>query len=235
MSPTASAPNKSLSKEEIRAKRQKLEADLIALKNEIARMGEQWVELQKRTISPDLRYAIYRYPFPEEIEEARILEELTGTREDLARIANARDRALGSDYYKPDAQAIELQKQVNQLQMCVDFAVGASRNPDNDPSVKDYQKKLAETQAKLDERIRLLQSEEPAAKNTETSPEIEALQKEYRLVILKKTQLEEQLVESQQKVAELRPGLSSSHHLDGLEKEIKEKRTAAQSSLFGTQ
>lgn len=216
---------------------------LSELRTDIDRKHEELVELQKRTNSSDLEGVKWR--FDQALQKNNtILNAMGKTREDLARVTNKLailDSSKGqatpiADYLiernlARDDQIADLTKQLNQLQMAVDFAVGASRNPDRDPSVKDYKNKLQQMQARLEDRrrqlmpqiVKELEGEAATDSATEKAPD------PAKLEILKK-QLQADLESYQKELEEVNTEMASlgnaSGHLSALQKEIEEEERA---------
>jgi succinoglycan biosynthesis transport protein ExoP len=216
---------------------------LSELKNDIDRKRDELVELQKRTNSADLEAV--KFQFEQLLQKSNtIMSAMSKTREDLARVNNKLailDKSKGESSPIPDYliernlakddQIADLTKQLNQLQMAVDFAVGASRSPDRDPSVKDYKSKLQGMQARLEDRRRQLMPQivKELEMEATTDNATEKAADPVKLEILKK-QLQADLESYQKNLEEVSAQTanlgSASAHLSGLQKEIEEEERA---------
>jgi polysaccharide biosynthesis transport protein len=216
---------------------------LSELKNDIDRKRDELVGLQKQTNSADLEAV--KFQFEQLLQKSNtIMSAMSKTREDLARVNNKLailDKSKGESSPIPDYliernlakddQIADLTKQLNQLQMAVDFAVGASRSPDRDPSVKDYKNKLQGMQARLEDRRRQLMPQivKELEMEATTDNATEKAADPVKLEILKK-QLQADLESYQKNLEEVSAQTanlgSASAHLSGLQKEIEEEERA---------
>lgn len=224
-------------------KLQLYESSLSELKNDISHKRDQLVELQKRTNSADLESV--KFQFDQLLQKSNtIMSAMSQTRQELARVTN-KLAILDSSKGKPtpvpdyliernlsrDDQIADLNKQVNQLQMAVDFAVGASRNPDRDPAVKDYKNKLQGMQARLEDRrrqlmpqiVKELEMEAATDSATEKAPDPVKLEIQRKQLQSDLESYEKNLEEVSAQTANLG---SASSQLSGLEKEIEEEERA---------
>ncbi|HTQ40899.1 MAG TPA: Wzz/FepE/Etk N-terminal domain-containing protein, partial [Pirellulales bacterium] len=146
-----------------------LQNTLNELQNDISNKRDQLQKLQEKTKSPDLDSVKFQYNLLVQ-QSGSIMNQMSRTREDLARIAKQL-RILQSDkptdipdyqveqYLLRDDQIADMTKQATNMQMAIDYAMGASRLGDRDPQVKDYKNKLAALQSRLEERRRELRPE----------------------------------------------------------------------------
>jgi polysaccharide biosynthesis transport protein len=219
------------------------QSSLNELKNDISHKRDQLVELQKRTNSADLEAVKFQY---EQLRQksATIMNEMSRTREDLAKVANklaiikeSDEKSANVPEYliehnmSKDDQITDLTKQVNQFQMMVDYAIGASRHPDRDPAVKDYKQKLASVQARLEDRrrqlmpqiIKELQNELAADSPNEKAPDPDRLE-------IQKKRLEADLETYQKNLDDVTAQTANlgdaSSQLLGLDQDIKEEERA---------
>ncbi len=224
-------------------KLQLYQSSLNELKSDIAHKRDQLVELQKKTNSADLQAVKFQY---EQLvqKSGAIMAEMSKTRDALASVmrrlaffndsgdkpASVPDYLIDRNLEKDD-QIADMNKQVSQLQMALDFAMGASRYPDRDPAVKDYKQKLSTAQARLEDRRRQLMPQvikELQIEMASDSPNDRVTDPD-RLEIQRKT-LEEQLQTDQKNLDEITAQTanlgSASAQLEGLDQEIKEEERA---------
>jgi len=219
------------------------QSSLNELKNDISHKRDQLVELQKRTNSADLEAVKFQY---EQLRQksATIMNEMSRTREDLAKVANklaiikeSDEKSANVPEYliehnmSKDDQITDLTKQVNQFQLMVDYAIGASRHPDRDPAVKDYKQKLSGVQARLEDRrrqlmpqiIKELQNELAADSPNEKAPDPDRLE-------IQKKRLEADLETYQKNLDDVTAQTANlgdaSSQLLGLDQDIKEEERA---------
>jgi capsular exopolysaccharide synthesis family protein len=143
------------------------ESKLAELKNDISHKRDSLVELQKKTNSPDLDSVKFRYNLLVQKSSA-IMSEMSRTHDELAKIENklaiindSADKNNVPEYLLErnlarDDQISDYTKDISSLQFALDSAMGASRHPDRDPTVKDYKSKLDGLKARLEDRRREL-------------------------------------------------------------------------------